>query len=199
MQGQRDEQRVSRRKRRKAEKSNHLLELLEWARLLFFGFLLAFVLRSFVMEFVRVDGPSMLETLQNNEFVMVTKSDYAFDYPERGTIIICQYPNREDFIVKRLIGLPGDTIEIKDKQLYVNDVLIDEPYIEHLPEKDLKRTTVPHDHVFVMGDNRTVSHDSRADDVGPLPKSYIIGRVRFVVWPLNDWRRIETFSMEVHE
>lgn len=193
----RDGQRISRRRRKKSEKSNKVLEVLEWARLLFFGFLLAFVLRSFVLEFVRVDGPSMLETLQNNEFVMVTKSDYTFDYPDRGTVIICKYPNRDDLIVKRLIGLPGDTVEIKNQRLYVNDILIEEEYIEHLPTKDFVKTTVPHGMVFVMGDNRAQSHDSRADDVGPLPKSYIVGRVRFVVWPLSDWRRIETYSMEV--
>ncbi len=198
MQGNHKEQtRSARRKRRVEERSFKVLEILEWARLLFFGFLLAFILRSFVLEFVRVDGPSMQNTLQSHEFVMFTKSDFAFDYPDRGAVVVCRYPGREDYIVKRVVGLPGDTVEIRDKRLYVNGARIDEPYIEYLPEEDFAKTVVPQNSVFVLGDNRTVSHDSRAADVGPLPKDYIIGNVRFVVWPLSDWRRVTFEIMEV--
>lgn len=167
-------------------------EIFEWVVTIAAAVLIAFVIRTFLFEPVRVDGGSMLETLQDGEIMFVTKYDYLASDPERFDVVICHYPNRgATNFVKRVVGLPGDTVEIRDGYLYVNGELYEEDYIDHRPYADFAAYTVPEGYYFVMGDNRANSHDSRADDVGPITRDQIVGHVRSVLFPFDAWRTIE--------
>lgn len=160
-------------KRGQKEKPKKTLkrEIFEWVVTIAAAVLIAFVIRTFLFEPVRVDGGSMLETLQDGEIMFVTKYDYLTSDPERFDVVICHYPNRGSTnFVKRVVGLPGDTVEIRGGYLYVNGERYEEDYIEHRPYADFAAYTVPEGYYFVMGDNRANSHDSRADDVGPIAR-----------------------------
>ena len=164
----------------------------EWILTIAAALAIAFVIRTFIFEPVRVDGESMLETLQNNEVMFVTKFDYLVGKPQRFDVVICHYPNRGSTnFVKRVIGLPGDTVSITGGVLTVNDVTYEEEYIVHRPNFDYGPVTVPEGQYIVMGDNRANSHDSRYADVGALDASMIIGHVRSVLFPFSEWRAIE--------
>ena len=146
-----------------------------------------FVLRFFVFQMVCVDGRSMMETLQHNDILFVTVFDRFLDNWERGDVVICYYPDplSKGYRVKRIIGLPGDTIQVKDGVTYVNGEALEEDYITHPANTDFPETVVPEGYYFVMGDNRSNSRDSRAKDVGPLAESAIQGRVRLRVFPFT--------------
>ena len=113
---------------------------------------------------------------------MVEKVSYKFSPPERFNIIVCFSPDNI-ILVKRVIGLPGDKLEIKNSQLYINDKLTEEKYLTEVMNTDMEPVTVPENSVFVMGDHRNVSNDSR--DVGPIPCKNILGHAVFIVWPFD--------------
>ena len=155
--------------------------------------ILIFVVIHFVIQSYRVEGPSMLPGLQTNEYVLVNKEAYLFHAPERGDVIVFHYPldTTRDFI-KRIIGLPGDTITVDETHVWVNCVLLKEPYIS-TPANTLGHSwKIPLNAYFVMGDNRPVSDDSR--DWGCVPKGYIVGKAVVVYWPLTDWQIINNYS-----
>ena len=138
---------------------------------------------------IRVEGSSMEPTLHDGEFVMVNKLAYRMGSPERGDVIIFQFPRDPDQeYVKRVIGLPGDKVVISNGQVLVNDVLLDEPYIAAAPGYR-SEWQVPEEMLFVLGDNRNRSSDSH--NWGPVPLSYVIGRALFVYWPPKQWGVIE--------
>ncbi|MHB1314950.1 MAG: signal peptidase I [Christensenellales bacterium] len=145
-------------------------------------------LRFFVVEFVNVDGSSMEPTLHNNEKLLVDKISYQFDSPERGEIIICRYPDREGVYVKRVIGLSGETVSLKDGDVYINDNRLEDKYFTPLVKdtRDMEPVTVPKDSVFVMGDNRTDSLDSSSTSIGTIPLKEVIGVARLRVWPISE-------------
>lgn len=154
-------------------------------------------IRLFVFEPVKVSGNSMDPTLLDGEQMIVEKISYNFRSPERGEIIICFYPDYPASCVKRIIGLEGDTVEIKRGKVFVNDLLIDESeYWSSIIYSDMEKVTVPEGHVFVMGDNRNFSDDSRIKAIGPIPYERIVGRVIAIVLPFENSRSIETPSYE---
>ncbi len=166
-------------------------EIFEWIMVVVIAVAAALLIRTFVFEPVRVDGNSMLNTLHNNEYMIVTKYQYLFDDPQRFDVVICHFPGRGGTnFVKRIVGVPGDTVEIRDETLYVNGEAIDEPYIDFRPVA-MAPVTVQEGHYFVMGDNRSNSHDSRAADVGQLQRDQIMGKVRLVAWPFSEFRSIQ--------
>ena len=134
---------------------------------------------------IRVDGASMEPTLQSGEFVIVNKLAYLFGEPTTGDVIVFHFPRDPDQeYIKRIIGLPGDRVEIKNGEVYVNDQVLDEDYIAASPVyEDILE--VPGDSLIVLGDNRNNSSDSH--NWGPVPLDYVIGKATFVYWPPTEW------------
>lgn len=148
-----------------------------------------FLITTFVFQVILVDGSSMRNTLQDRERVFVTKFEYLLHDPERFDVVICNYPDRGDTkFVKRIVGVPGDVVAMRDGILYVNGEQIEEPYIDLVGNYNMQDTVVEEGHFFVMGDNRPGSNDSR--NVGQLTRAQILGKVRFVIWPLTQMRTI---------
>jgi len=147
----------------------------------------------FAIQSYRVSGPSMLPGLQTDDYVLVNKIAYLFHAPERGDVIVFHYPldTSEDFI-KRVIGLPGDTVTLDNKTVQVDGVVLHEPYISEAYNPSGKTIKVPMDEYFVLGDNRPLSDDSR--DWGFVPKADLVGKAVIVYWPLSNWELINTYS-----
>ncbi|MDY5730115.1 MAG: signal peptidase I [Eubacteriales bacterium] len=164
-------------------------ELLEWIIALGSALVIAFVVRTFIFEPVKVSGRSMAETLQNGEIMITTKYNYWLGDPSRFDIVICKYPNRKETFVKRIVGLPGDTVSVENGLLTVNGTVYPEPYITHRPNYSLETYTVPDNMYFVLGDNRANSNDSHL--VGPIERKQVIGHVRAVVFPFGNIRNVE--------
>jgi signal peptidase I len=157
-----------------------------WIITIILAIVISLALRIFVFEIVMVDGDSMLPTLNSDQRVVVEKVSRYFGLPARGDIIITKYPNMPGDYVKRLIGSPGDLIEIKSNVVYVNGSPLQENYLD--PSQtyaDMAQKTVPAGTVFVMGDNRPKSLDSRSASIGPIPEGYLLGRGLFIIWPFD--------------
>lgn len=180
----RDEPVNSRMKRKADTKKN---ETRGWIISLIIAFSIALLLRLFVFEFISVSGPSMQPTLYSNEYVFMEKVTYWFGAPKYGDVVICKFPDNTSTFVKRVIGVGGDVLEVKDGTLYINDVA-DTTYFSGYIEDALPRTVVPDGCVFVMGDNRNQSMDSRFDSVGPLKVQMVLGKALFIIWPPNQIR-----------
>lgn len=154
--------------------------------------LLFIVIRVDVQSF-RVDGPSMEPGLHTDEFVLVNKVAYLFAGPQRGDVIVFHYPldTSKDFI-KRIIGIPGDTITTTSTEVIVDGQVLLEPYVNQPFNSESHTWKLGPNQFFVMGDNRGNSLDSRT--WGPLDRSYIVGKAIFVYWPLGSWEWISTYS-----
>lgn len=188
-------------RKKEKEKKTFWQELLEWVVTIVAALAIALVVRTFLFELVQVDGCSMNDTLQDDEIMFVTKTEYTTMWldigdkeifripiggdPERFDVVICHYPGRGGTnFVKRVVGLPGDTVEIRDGYLYVNGVKYEEDYLTHRPNYSMSAYTVPENMFFVLGDNRSNSNDSHL--IGPIPREMIVGHVRVVLWKAID-------------
>jgi signal peptidase I len=172
-------------------------ELWEWTKALLIAVILAAVIRYFLFAPIVVDGLSMMPTLHDQNRMIVNKLSYEIGQPNRFEIIVFHAPEGKDYI-KRVIGLPGDKIEYKDDTLFVNGKAYKEPYLDEYKKQVLDgpltdpftlkekigRDTVPKGELFVMGDNRRFSKDSR--HIGTIPMSKVIGKTNVVYWPLRD-------------
>ena len=174
---------TSNRERRAAPKKGG--GVVEYLVILVVSFALVFgFVRPFVMEAFWIPSGSMIPTLQINDRVLVNKFIYRFTEPERGDIVVFEsVENSEQDLIKRVVGLPGDKIAVRGGKVYLNGEPQKEPYTnEKLPDlSSFAKTTVPKNHVFVMGDNRGNSQDSRV--FGPLPKKNIEGEAFLRFWP----------------
>ena len=202
-------------KGKKKEKKTVGQEILSWILTILVAVVAALLIRSFIFEPVRVDGQSMDDTLADGEVMFVSKFDYSTTWlclpwqndeakencpkitlgagPQRFDVVICRYPGRGDTnFVKRVVGLPGDTVELREGYLYVNGEKYDEPYINDEyrtgSRNDFGPYEVPEGKYFVMGDHRNNSNDSRY--VGAIDRDMIVGHVRQVVYPFSQWRGI---------
>ena len=166
-------------------------EIASWVATICAAVLIALFIRSFVFLIVQVDGSSMLNTLHNDNRLFVWRAGYIFNAPERGDIVICHYPDSKNgqygdrHYVKRVIGLPGDTISIKEGYVYINGELLDEPYIaaERRSKETMGEYKLGEDEYFVMGDNRANSKDSRY--VGPIDREQILGKAIYKIYPFD--------------
>jgi signal peptidase I len=137
----------------------------------------------------RVDGQSMFPTLHHGEYLIINKLSYWLDEPQRGDVIVLHFPqNRDREYIKRVIGVPGDRVEVTEDTVLLNGVALDEPYVNGLATYRRNSWTVPEGHYFVMGDNRNNSSDSR--DWSYLPRADIVGKAWIVYWPIGDWARV---------
>jgi len=155
-----------------------LLEILET---LVIALVLYFLIDAVVAR-VRVENISMKPTLQPDEFLMVNKLAYRFSDYQRGDIVVFHHSAQEDYI-KRVIGVPGDQVEIAGGQVIVNETVLDEPYIAAIPEYS-GAWTVPDGMLFVLGDNRNLSSDSHK--WGFVPQESVVGKALVVYWPLAE-------------
>ncbi|BAH06354.1 hypothetical protein CKR_1303 [Clostridium kluyveri NBRC 12016] len=163
-----------------------LKELIELGKSVVIAIIAAFLIITFVFETVSVDGHSMDPTLNNKDRLIVEKVSYYFRAPKTGDIVVIKYPaNPKEKFIKRVIGVGGDRIKIENGNLYVNDVLKKESYILEPMLGDFDEVTVPENTVFVMGDNRNNSRDSRFSDVGFVDYKMVVGRAALRIYPFN--------------
>ena len=170
----------------RARRSTALRTLLELPVILLISFALVFgFVRPVIAAPFYVGSESMVPTLEVWDRVLINKLAYALDKPERGDIVLFRSPDGgEDPLIKRVVGLPGDTILVRHDRLFVNGEPLREPYVND-EFRELQTPygprEVPPDHVFVMGDNRGNSQDSRI--FGPVPEENLIGEALFRFWP----------------
>ena len=176
--------------KKKGLSPNAVKEIREWVISLVAAVVLVVIIRSFFFTIIRVDGESMSDTLLNNDRLFVSVLDVKKDGPERFDVVICKYPNRPDQYVKRVIGMPGDTLMVRRGVLYINDEAYDEPYLSDARTVNFDRGSnnfgpieIPDGKYYVMGDNRDDSNDSRR--IGLIDEDMMIGEVKYIIWPLD--------------
>ncbi|TQR17415.1 signal peptidase I [Psychrobacillus soli] len=172
-------------------------ELWEWSKALLIAFGLAAIIRFFLFTPIVVDGESMMPTLQNGDRMVVNKIGYMVGKPDRYDIVVFHAPEQKNYI-KRVIGLPGDHVEFNNDQLFINGKKLPEPYLEQYKseinegtltddftlEDITQKHEIPEGYIFVMGDNRRYSKDSR--HIGLVAIDEVIGSTNFVFWPMDD-------------
>jgi signal peptidase I len=177
-------------------------ETWEWLKALVIAVLLAAVIRYFLFAPIVVDGLSMMPTLHDQDRMIVNKIGYTLGEPKRFDIIVFHAPENKDYI-KRVIGLPGDKIEYKNDTLYINGKAYKEPYLDEYKKNVIDgpltepftlkeiigEERVPEGHLFVMGDNRRFSKDSR--HIGVIPMEKVLGKTNIVYWPVEDIRIVK--------
>lgn len=168
-----------------------MAEIKEWVVSIAAAVAVAVFIRTFIVELYVVDGPSMRPTLQHEERLVVNKFIYHVRDPQKGEVIIFRYPRdpSRDFI-KRVIATAGDTIEIKEGHVYVNDQLLREDYILEKTRTEYPKVTIPEGTIFVMGDNRNNSEDSRFPDVGFVPLDLVKGKAVCIFWPIDEMKTL---------
>jgi signal peptidase I len=159
-----------------------------------FSVLLAVILIVFIYQPVKVEGTSMMPALTDQERIFINKFTYRFGSGniERDDLVVFWFPlDRTKSYIKRIIGLPGDTVQIDSGTVYVNGTKLDEPYVpdEYRDRQSAAAVTVPPDNYFVLGDHRSSSNDSRA--WGTVERKYIYGKAVFVYWPLDKMGRLK--------
>lgn len=157
-------------------------EIKEWARSIILAVILAVIIRMFFLEVFLVEGESMFPALQHHERLVVNKVTYFLSEPEKGDIVVFNFAPQRDFI-KRVVALEGDVVEIIDGRLYIDNELINEPFIENHSKTNFGPAVVPEGHAFVLGDNRSNSMDSKDSAVGYVSLEKVKGKAFLVFWP----------------
>jgi len=160
-------------------------EIIEWTKAIAVAVVLALIIRLFVFEFVIVQQTSMYPTLKETDKLCVIKAVYLFEKPQRGDIVKIKVSPTFS-LVKRVIAVGGETIEIKDSKVYINGTALKEDYlVQGLEYENYTAVRVPDNCYFVMGDNRPVSEDSRASAVGFIQEKAIVGKIIFRIKPFT--------------
>lgn len=143
---------------------------------------LVLIINVFLAQATRVEGQSMEPNLHNDERLIIEKISYYLHAPKRGDVVVLRRPQRpSDPLIKRVVALPGEIVEIKDGRVYIDGQPLDEPYLNQATWGVMQRTLVPEEHLFVMGDNRGSSNDSRV--FGMVPFGDIVGKAWVRYWP----------------
>jgi signal peptidase I len=161
-------------------------EIIETLLLTFFIF---WLVNSLVGRY-RIDGSSMNPTLIDGEYLLINNVSYYLNEPQRGDIIVFHHPRGDINLIKRVIGLPGDHIEVSNQQVKINGIPLDEPYIKD-PPRYSGSWDVPEGEYFVLGDNRNNSSDSHSWSF--LPEKNIVGKAMFIYWPPGEWDTVPHF------
>lgn len=146
--------------------------------------IIALLIHVFLAQATRVYGQSMEPNLHTDMRLVVEKLSYRLHAPERGDIVVLRLRPGEELLIKRVIGLPGEEVAIHDDQVFIDGQPLDEPYLDQKTRGNLAPRVVPPLHLFVMGDNRRASNDSRS--FGPVHLDSILGRAWFAYWPPPD-------------
>ena len=165
-----------------------LAAALKWTRDLLLSMVLAILVILFIYQPVKVEGTSMMPSLEDQERIFINKFIYRFGMEdiERGDMVVFWYPgDPSKSYIKRIIGLPGDTIEINNGAVTLNGRALEESYVPgaYRDTQSVAKTVVPPDHYYVLGDHRSSSNDSRA--WGPVHRRHIYGKAVFIYWPLD--------------
>ncbi|MNZ51466.1 Signal peptidase I T [compost metagenome] len=178
-------------------------EIVEWIKALVIAVVLVFLIRQFLFSPFIVDGPSMQPNFETGERLIVNKILYTIREPKFGEVVVFDVPEQGRKFIKRVIGLPGDTIRLEGDNLYINDQKIEETYIKeaieaahaaggiyngegsqyNFPNGSVPEMTVPEGMIFALGDNRSNSSDSR--EIGFVKDDELVGRADIIFWPLN--------------
>ena len=175
---------------RSSKKEGGLRNAVEWVVIIGGAFLVAFVVKTFLVQAFFIPSGSMLPTLHEDDRVLVNKLSYDLHDVHRGDLVVFERPEGETVgqikdLIKRVVALPGERIEQRDGHVYIDDQLLEEPYLDDGTQTtNLEPQTVPEGHVFVMGDNRGDSMDSRV--FSAIDEDLIVGRAFVRVWPLPD-------------
>jgi signal peptidase I len=162
--------------------------LVHWLRDLLFSVVLAVIVILFLYQPVKVEGTSMMPTLDDQERIFINKFVYRFHFEkiDRGDTVVFWFPgDPSKSYIKRVIGMPGDRVEVRDGSVLVNGNPLEEDYVpqEYRDQSEMRPTTVGTDEYFVLGDHRSSSNDSRT--WGMVPRRYIYGKAVFIYWPLE--------------
>ena len=172
---------------KKLTKNKIISEIANWAIIIGVALILATLINKFVIIKAEVISGSMEDTLQIDDVYLGSRLSYVFGDPERGEIVFFKFPdNEEETFVKRVIGLPGEKIEIRDGKVYINDAAepLYEPYLRETPRsEDFGPVVVPEDSYFMMGDNRNHSSDSRAWNTFYVTKDQLLAKAWLRIWP----------------
>ncbi|MBB6636677.1 signal peptidase I [Cohnella thailandensis] len=179
-------------------------EAKEWIKALVIAGILVFVIRWLLVSPFIVDGESMEPNFQNRERIIVNKILYKIRDPKPGEVIVFHVPEESRDFIKRVIAVPGDTVRVEGDTVYVNDKPLDEPYLKkaieaahaeghdyndtNFPNAQFPEGTVPENTLFVMGDNRPNSKDSRM--IGYIPMDHVVGRAELIFWPAAEIKYI---------
>lgn len=180
-------------------KRHFLLVIGEWILVVVIAIAAAYLIRLFLFQQYYIDGPSMQTTLEQEDRVLVNKLSYRLHDVNRGDVIVFDRISgtQHDDLIKRVIALPGESVEIRDCEVFIDGRILEEPYLDpiQLAQTDLSKrcgshvnmleTLISEDHVFVMGDNRVQSFDSRS--FGAIEISKIRGRAFMTIWPFGSW------------
>jgi signal peptidase I len=155
-----------------------------------------FVLLRFTIQGYRVQYSCMLPNIEDGEWIMVNKANYFFSEPKRGEVIIFEHEGSRFPYIKRIIGLPDETIKVKDGKVYIgngtNSIPLEEEYIMEPPRYTMSPETIPEGEYFVLGDNRNNSNDSH--NGWTVPRDNIIGKAWFVYWPPSKWGVVKHYG-----
>ncbi len=158
-----------------------------WLRDLIISVVVSFLIITFLYQPVKVEGTSMAPQLHDQDRLFINKFAYQFEKIDRDDVVVFYYPrDTQKSYIKRVIGLPGDTIRIVDGEVFVNGKAIAEPYVpkRYQDVRSMDEFKVPEGEYFVMGDHRSISSDSR--DFGPVARNLIYGKAAFVYWPREE-------------
>ncbi|WP_211748378.1 signal peptidase I [Paenibacillus sp. Marseille-Q4541] len=170
-------------------------ELKDWLKTIIIAFVIMLLLNLFVFNISIVKGESMQPTLTEQNRLFINKIIYEFEQPGRQDVIVLHDPSngpdRKEFLVKRVIGIPGDLIEIRDHVLYVNGEAQNESYTDTIIEDpDFGPIKLQEDHYFVMGDNRHAGMSKDSRSFGSVTADKIVGRAEFIFWPKENMRKL---------
>lgn len=184
-----------------AAQHDRVRSMVEWVAVVVGALVVALIVKTFLFQAFYIPSASMEPTLHEGDRVLVNKLSYDLHDVRRGDVVVFELPQDKvgadgiKDLIKRVVGLPGDTIETRDGVVYINDRALSEPYLAdgtrtgdpaNGNNPSITRQVIPEGTVFVMGDNRANSHDSRYADRGPIPIDSIVGRAFVLVWPPGD-------------
>jgi|GEM_PF-237290 len=171
--------------------------LIEWVIVILGAVLLAFLIRAFLVQAFWIPSPSMNDTLKTGDRILVNKVNYRISDISRLDVVVFHNPNEDDEnkeLVKRVIGLPGETVELREGEVFIDGIpLGDEPHVAdgNRDNKDFSKVTIPDDSYFMLGDNRIDSKDSRSPSVGFISEDLIVGKAFVKFWPPSRMGRVQ--------